>query len=97
VTRRMFDHLFAEISVAAGIRLPRYALWLEIHSLGWNPDAMTATQAVAFVDSAAPSFLERQGLALAPRAERRLRRMVAQFDPDHPTPYERFEAWGRAR
>ena len=85
------------ISVAAGIRVPRYALWLELHDLGWNPDAMTTEQALAFVDGAMQSFLGQRGLAVTPRAFRRLRKLIVRFNPDHPTPYEHFERWGRAR
>lgn len=97
MNRRLFDHLSAEISVAAGVRVPRYALWLVLHDLGWIPDAITTKQALEFIDSEMPSFLDRSGLVIAPPASRRLRRRVARFNPDHPTPYERFESWGRAR
>ena len=31
-------------------------------------------------------------LAVPPRAQKRLEREVARFDPRHPTPYERFAA-----
>jgi hypothetical protein len=97
MNRRLFDHLFAEISVAAGIRVPRYALWLELHDLGWNPEAITTKQALAFIDGGLRRFLGERGLAIAPRASRRLRKLVARFDAGHPTPYECFENWGRAR
>ncbi len=97
MNRRLFDHLFAEISLAAGTLVPRYALWLELHHLGWNPDAITTEQALAFIDSAMSSFLGEHGLAVAPRASRRLRKLIAQFDPNHQTPYERCENWSRAR
>lgn len=93
----MFDHLFAEISVAAGIRIPRYALWLELHDLGWNPDTMKTEQALAFVDGTMGSFLANRQLAVAPRAMRRLRKLIGRFNPDHPTPAEIFERWDRAR
>jgi hypothetical protein len=95
LNRRLFDHLFAEISVAAGIRLPRYALWLALHDLGSNPDSMTTDQALAFIDGAMPSFLRQRGLAVPPRTSRRLRKRIAKFAPGHPTPSERLESWGR--
>jgi hypothetical protein len=97
LNRRLFEHLFAEISVAAGTQVPRYALWLELNDLGWNPDAITKKQALTFLDREMPSFLDECGLEIEPRASRRLRRLIARFNPEHPTPYERFENWSRAR
>ncbi len=97
MNRRLFDHVFAEISVAVGIRVPRYALWLELQDHGWNPEAFTTQQALAFIDAGLLSFLSRRGLGISPRARRRLRKLIVRFDPDHPTPSEYFESWGRAR
>jgi hypothetical protein len=35
-------------------------------------------------------FLAERRVALAPKAERRLRRVLSRFDPAFPTPYERL-------
>jgi hypothetical protein len=90
--RRRFDHLFAEASVAAGRLLPRLRLWLALHEAGFDPEAFTRDEAVSFCRDRLPALLAAEGLALAPRAARRLERTVARFDPRHPTPYERFAA-----
>ena len=97
MNRRLFDHLYAEISVAVGVRVPRYALWLDLQDLGWNPDSISTHQALAFIEREMAPFLAQFGLAIPPRACRRLRRLVVQFDPTRPTPFERFESWGRSR
>jgi hypothetical protein len=88
--RRRFDHLFAEASVAAGRLLPRFELWMACHELGIDPEALTGDEAVELCRRALPELLAKLGLALPPRAARRLERTVARFDPRHPTPYERF-------
>lgn len=90
--RRRFDHLFAEISVAAGVRVPRYALWLALHEAALDPEALSRDAALTFCDGPLGAFLRAHGLALAPHRARELRRTVARFDPRHPTPYERFAA-----
>jgi hypothetical protein len=90
--RRRFDHLFAEASVAAGRLLPRYELWLACHERGIDPDTLTREEAVELCRRTLPGLLEKLGVALRPRAARRLERTVARFDPRHPTPYERFAA-----
>jgi hypothetical protein len=87
--------MFAEISVAVGVQVPRYTLWMEIHELGWSPDAMTLEQALAYLDGPLKTFLVQNGLGMSPRARRRMRRAVAGFSPNHPTPSERLEAWAR--
>jgi hypothetical protein len=88
--RRRFDHLFVEASVAAGRRLPRLDLWLALHDAGFDPEALTRGQALAFCAGGLERFLNERGLALAPREARRLAREVARFDPSRPTPYEVF-------
>jgi hypothetical protein len=88
VSRRRFDHLVAEISVAAGIRIPRYDLWLWIHDHGCDPEAMSARASVAFCDGPLSNFLAERDLELSPRARRRLLRAVGRYDPDVPSPEE---------
>jgi len=88
VNRRGFDHLVAEISVAVGVRIPRYALWSHLHESGANPDALTARDSAAYCGAPLEDFLAARGLRLDARAKRRLRRCVARFDPDTPTPEE---------
>jgi hypothetical protein len=88
VSRRRFDHLVAEISVAVGARIPRYDLWLRIHSHGCDPEAMTTRAAVAFCDGPLSPFLAERDLQLSPRARRRLLRAIARYDPDVPSPEE---------
>ena len=89
--RRRFDHLVAELSVATGERIPRYALWLRIHEYGWNPDTLTREQAVSFCGVPLSSFLAMRGLRLRSRLQRRLTRQMERYDPSIPTPYERME------
>lgn len=92
VGRRRFDHFFAELSVAAGRRLPRLALWLALHDGGVDPESLSRDQTLAYCRDGLGAFLARQGLALAPRAQRRLEREMGRYDPARPTPYERFAA-----
>jgi hypothetical protein len=92
--RRRFDHLFAEASVAAGRRLPRFALWMACHEAGLDPEALTREGALRFCRGDLAGFLACEGLRLAPREERRLLREIERFDPSRPTPYERFAALG---
>ncbi len=87
--RRRFEHLFVEICVAAGIRLQRYPLWLCLHEQGFDPEALSQRQALAFCDGPLAAYLEGEGLELSPRARRRLRRTVARFDPAIETAAER--------
>jgi hypothetical protein len=92
VGRRRFDHFFAEASVAAGRRLPRLAFWLAVHDGGFDPESLSRDDALAFCRRGLPAFLAQHGLALAPRARRRLEREMRRYDPARPTPYERFAA-----
>ena len=88
MSRRRFDHLLAEISVAAGSRIPRYALWMRIHESGCDPEDLTPRASLAFCDGPLARFLAEHGLQLSPRAQRRLRRAVRSYDPTVPSPEE---------
>jgi hypothetical protein len=88
VGRRRFDHLFIEISLAVDALVPRYALWLRIHELGFDPDSLSGEQATALCDGPLRSFLSECGFWLSPRAEGRVRRAVEGFDPRVQTPEE---------
>ena len=95
VSRKLFNHLFVELSVSVGKRVPRYALWLELHDLGWNPESLRVAEALEFCDGPMEGFLSHRGLKISPRARNRLRRELAKFDPTHPLPQEVFERlWG---
>jgi hypothetical protein len=88
--RKRFDHLVLEISLAVGRRIPRYPLWLYLHEVGLDPEALTPDGAAAFCRGELRIFLSRRGLALGPRAERRVERAVRRFDPRMPAPEERL-------
>jgi hypothetical protein len=91
--RRGFDHLFDEISVAAGHCIPRYPLWLRLHALGYDPECLDRESAIDFCGRALEGFLVEHGVRLRQRELSRVRRSVRQFDPDFPTPYERMAAF----
>jgi hypothetical protein len=88
--RRGFDHLVAEASVAAGRLLPRYALWLRLRELGFDPERLTRDEALAFCRAGLRDFLREHCVALPEAARRRMERRVARFDPRQPTPEERL-------
>ena len=90
--RRRFDHWVVELSVALGVAIPRFALWMEIHERDIDPEHLTREAAMAFCDGPLESFLHQCGLSLSPRALRRLHRKIEKYDPTIPTPYERFAA-----
>jgi hypothetical protein len=90
VQRRRFDHLIAELSLALDRNLDRYPLWITLKELGEDPDYLTRKGAIEFCDEHLAEFLGRLDCALTPRQTRRLRRTVARFDPELPTPYERM-------
>src|SRR5690606_11961904 len=88
-SRRVFDHLHAEVSVGVGRVVPRYALWLRVREAGFDPERLSREEALAFCRRQLPAFLAGLGLALARRPARRLEREIGRFDPARPTPYER--------
>jgi hypothetical protein len=96
VSRRFFEYLLVELSVSVGTRLPRYALWLRLHDLGWNPEALEQADVLAFCDGPMEDFLADRGFQLSPRAQRRLRKALAKFDPLRPLPHEILERWSRS-
>jgi hypothetical protein len=90
--RRRFDNLHIELSVALGVAVPRFELWIELHKYDIDPERLTQEETMAFCDGPLESYLHRCGLSLRPRALRRLCRKVRKYDPAIPTPYERFAA-----
>ena len=88
--RRRFDHFVTELSVAIGVRIPRYQLWLRMHEQGWDPDELTREEVVAFCGTSLSGFLAARGLHIRERARRRLQREMERYDPSLPTPYERM-------
>lgn len=95
--RRRFEHLVVELSVAIGGPIPRYALWLRLGELGWNPEALSHRAVMSFYDEHLQDFLHDCGATLTARKARRLRRSLKRFDPRHLSPYEQMERFGSAR
>jgi hypothetical protein len=81
-----------ELSVALGVAVPRFGLWMELHEWNIDPERLTREETIAFCEGPLESFLHERGLSLRPRALRRLCRKVAKYNPTIPTPYERFAA-----
>jgi hypothetical protein len=90
--RRRFDYLHTELSVALGVAVPRFDLWMELHECNIDPERLTREEAIAFCDGPLKPYLHRCGLSLRRRALRRLCRKVGEYDPDLATPYDRFAA-----
>ena len=90
--RRRFDHLHIELSVALGVAIPRFELWMALQEHDINPEHLSREEAMTFCDGALEFFLHRCGLFLRPRSRRRLSRKIGRFDPTLPTPYECFAA-----
>lgn len=88
--RRRFDHLVTELSVEAGRRVPRFALWTALRDCGHDPEILSRAAVLSFCDGPLQEFLRFHGLRLAARPARRLRRRVARFDPRYPAPEEIF-------
>lgn len=88
--RRRFDHLHTELSVAVGVALPRYPLWLWLHERGCDPEWLTRADVLAFCDGGLADFLRSRGVFLPARRRSALRRRLARFDPLQPTPEERL-------
>lgn len=95
--RRYFEHLYREISVAAGRRISRYDLWLQIWDSGGDPDDLTAHHVRRFVDRSLDAVLIDEGVAVTPRMRHRLEKRLVGFDPRYPTPEEHFAVFGEAR
>lgn len=94
-SRRRFDHLVVELSLAAAAPIPRYALWIRLHELQLDPERLSRRGALGFCRGPARDFLAEHGHVLTPRARRRLLREVGRFDPAHATPEERLADLGR--
>jgi hypothetical protein len=88
VARERFDHLHVEASVAVGVRLSRFDLWLAVHEEGHDPEDLTAEAAIAFCGEPLLRFLAERGQRLPVRLHRRLLKAVRRYDPSHPTPAE---------
>ena len=86
MTRKRFDHLVAEVSVALGARIPRYPLWLRLHDQGADPERLTREAALGFCRGPMLTCLVDHGFWLTPRALGKLERCVASFDPHRPSP-----------
>lgn len=87
---RYFDHVYNEVSVAAGRRVSRYELWLAMWSAGGDPEALNKKQLQWFLETALDDFLGEESIELKGCARRRFERRVLHFSPDHPTPEECF-------
>jgi len=90
VSRRRFEHIVVELSLAVEQNIPRYRLWLRMHDLGWNPEDLGLEQALEFCDRHLRIFLAESGLKMTSRSVRRLRKEVGRFDPNVLTPFERM-------
>lgn len=86
--RRRFEHLVIELSVALGVRVPRYELWLTLHECGLDPEDLGREDVECFCAEHLDRFLAHGGWSLRPRARRRLVRICLGFDPRQPTPEE---------
>lgn len=93
-SRRGFERLFTELSVAVGQVVPRYALWLRIGELGLDPARLGRSDVVSFCDEHLPAFLAEHQLALTERRQRRLIRSLSRFDPRHLSPDEHIARIG---
>jgi hypothetical protein len=90
VQRKRFDHLILELSLALDRNIPRYPLWIAFKERGANPEFLTRNAILDFCDLHLAEVLAHLGHTLTPRKARRLRRLVARYDPTLPTPYERM-------
>ena len=94
--RRRFEHLVVELSLALDLLVPRYPLWLCLHECGFDPERLSRDHAIAFCDAPLARFLAANDLGLSPRAARRVRRRVARFDPDLPSPTDQLSRLGES-
>ena len=88
MTRKRFDHLHVEVSLALGVCISRFALWLALHEEGHDPEDLSRQDTVAFCGAPLQSFLAGRGQRLSLRDRRRLEKAVSRYDPSHPTPEE---------
>jgi hypothetical protein len=92
--RRRFDHLYVELCVRAGRRLPRLELWLAAHEAGSDPDRWTRDEALAFCRSRLGPFLRERGVSLSRWSLHRLARAVERYDPSLKSPEEWMQELG---
>ena len=71
--------------------MPRYELWLFMSARGYHPEGLERTALLAFFDEHLDDFLASKQPGFDERTRLGLRRTLARFDPDHPTPYELME------
>jgi hypothetical protein len=93
MSRRRFEHLFVEISLAVDARIPRYRLWLHLREQGLDPEALSREAALDYCRGPLQRFLAAQGFWLLERERRHLLRSVARFAAEIPTPEEYFSRW----
>lgn len=86
--RQRFEHLFAELSVACGRLVPRFRLWLYLRENDADPEALSRHDALRFCDEGVVPYLAAEGLSLSRWQRRKLRRAVAEYDPDLDSPAE---------
>lgn len=79
--------------MAAGVALPRYALWLCLREAGRDPERLERGELLAALDGELMGFLRSRGLRLEARSNRTLVRRLRHFDPSAPTPEERMASW----
>ena len=90
MARSRFDHLAVEVSVAVGIAIPRYPLWLHLHENGADPEALSRDAAIGFCEGPLQHFLDDRGFWLSLREKRQLLKRVTRFDPEQPSPADRL-------
>lgn len=88
MSRRLFDHLYAELCVAAGRRASRYDLWLRVWETGGDPEDLTQEALQRFLAEGLDALLREERISLPRRARGRFERAVMDFDPRFPTPEE---------
>ncbi len=88
MTRKRFDHLHVEVSVALGVQISRFALWLALHEAGHDPEDLSRPAALSFCGAPLQSFLAERGQRLSLLDRRRIEKAVSRYDPSHPTPAE---------
>jgi hypothetical protein len=88
VGRRRFDHLLIELSLALGVRVPRYPLWLFLRERGLDPEALGREDVSLFCHHYLDDALAILGETLGRRARRRLARRCLRYDPAQPSPEE---------